>query len=597
MRTKRAGVIAQALILGVSAAVCTTQGQSKDLKDYLNHRPPVHVKTDTSRTAWWEKARFGMFIHWGVYTIPAGVYHGKEYPGLGEWLMHDAKIPVAEYKDYAKKFNPTDYHPDEWVKMAKAAGMKYIVVTTKHHDGFALFDTKASDWNVVKATPYGKDLIKPLADACRKYGMKLGFYYSQANDWGNKGGAAAGGHWDDAQNGDFDEYLDRVAVPQIKEILTKYGNVAELWWDVPTDMTPARAAKFLPLLKLQPDIITNDRLGGDIKGDLFTPEQYVPATGIKGLWETCMTMNDTWGFKENDHNWKSAKTLIRNLIETASKGGNYLLNVGPEASGKFPEPIVERLNEIGKWMKVNSEAIYGTTPSPFKALPWGRTTTKAEPDGNTALYLHVYNWPANGKLLVPGLSNKVVSVRLLANKKILTAGSDGKDIVIFTPATALDENATVIKLTVKGKPVVEPYVQRPEKDGSYILQPGLADLHAEEGKQYMQAEGGGEQNLGWWTDPGSSASWQIFVGKPGTYKLETSIASPASGMRIRLSSGQSKLTKELNGTGSYNNYQKITLGTLELRNPGLNTITLTADPISWQPVNIRKIVLTPASPE
>jgi alpha-L-fucosidase len=184
------------------------------------------------------------------------------------------------------------------VQTAKAAGVKYIVITTKHHDGFAMFDSKASDWNIVKRTPYGKDVIKMLADACRKYGMKLGFYYSQANDWNNPGGAAAGGHWDKKQDGSFDEYLDKVAIPQVKEILTNYGDVAELWWDVPTDMTKERAAKITPLLDKYPNIITNNRLGGGVQGDLETPEQYIPATGIPGrYWEACMTMNDTWGFK------------------------------------------------------------------------------------------------------------------------------------------------------------------------------------------------------------------------------------------------------------------------------------------------------------
>ncbi len=235
-----------------------------------------------ARMAWWREARFGMFIHWGVYSVPAGTYKGKQVKGIGEWIMNRGKIPVAEYRAFAKEFNPVKFNADEWVRTAKEAGMKYIVITSKHHDGFAMFDSKASDWNIVKASPFGRDPLKELAAACRKYGLKLGFYYSQAQDW-NNGGAAAGGKWDPAQERSMDEYIDKVAVPQVKEILTHYGEFpAVLWWDTPTDMNKERAEKLLPLLKLKPGIIHNNRLGGGYKGDTETPEQFVPATGYPG---------------------------------------------------------------------------------------------------------------------------------------------------------------------------------------------------------------------------------------------------------------------------------------------------------------------------
>jgi alpha-L-fucosidase len=548
---------------------------------------------ETSRTAWWEKARFGMFIHWGVYTIPAGDYNGKYVPGLGEWIMSDAKIPVATYKDYAKKFNPTEYNPEQWVHMAKSAGMKYIVITTKHHDGFALFDSKASNWNVVKATPYGKDLIRPLAEACRKYGMKLGFYYSQANDWGNKGGAIAHGDWDPAHKGNFDDYIDKVAIPQVKEILTNYGDVCELWWDVPTDMSKQRAAKFLPLLKLQPQIITNDRLGGDVKGDLFTPEQYIPATGIKGLWETCMTMNDTWGFKTNDHNWKTSAALIRNLIETASKGGNYLLNVGPEASGKFPPEIISRLEDIGKWMKINSESIYETTASPFKVLPWGRATTKVLADGNTNIYLHVYNWPEDGKLIVQGLQNSVVSATLLANGTSIGFGKLDGNLFLNVPINAADLVSTVIKVTIKGNPEVTPYVQTQEANGTITLLPGLAEFKVQNGGDAMRAEGASDQNIGYWVDPNSSASWNFVVKQPGTYNLETYV-SALNSSKFKLSTGKETLSTVVESTGGYGSYKKVSLGTFNFTTAGNKLIQLSSDTQNWNPINIKTILITPA---
>lgn len=428
------------------------------------------------RMEWWREARFGMFIHWGVYAVPAGMYNGHKVNRIGEWIMNRGKIPVAEYQAFAKQFNPVKYDPDAWVKMAKDAGMKYIVITAKHHDGFALFDSKASTWDMVDATPYGKDLIKPLAEACRKHGIKLGLYYSHAQDWNNPGGAASrkvaregwdnpdsaridaytaanNGHWDPAQTTKtMSQYIDEVAVPQVKELLTNYGDVAILWWDTPTGMTDEYAEKFKAQLALQPKIITNDRLKRpNFPGDYKTPEQRIP--DLKELdgkdWETCMTMNETWGYKSYANNWKSNETLIRNLIDIASKGGNYLLNVGPKADGTFPQESIESLKAIGEWMKVNGESIYGTKASPLEPLAWGRCTRK-EKNGNTTLYLSVFEWPKDGKLVVPGVKNKVASAKLLTDGKSVKTTVDNNGLTIALPEKALDPIATVIKVELKG---------------------------------------------------------------------------------------------------------------------------------------------------
>lgn len=429
------------------------------------------------RMEWWREARFGMFIHWGVYAQWAGVYHGhRQAHGGAEWIMNRCKIPVAEYQQRAKEFNPVKYDPDAWVRMAKDAGMKYIVITAKHHDGFALFDTKASKWNVVDATAYGKDLLKPLAAACRKYGMKLGFYYSQAQDWNNPGGAASrklmregwpnpdsakidaytlahNGHWDPVQETrSFDQYIDQVAVTEVKDLLSNYGDIAVLWWDTPTNMTDEAALKLQALLKLQPGIITNDRLKRpNFPGDTKTPEQKIPTQSqLDGKdWETCMTMNGSWGYKSWDHNWKSAETLIHNLVDIASKGGNYLLNVGPEGDGTIPQESIDRLKAIGAWMKVNHEAIYATKASPVAPFDWGRCTS-VKSKNNTTLYFSVFNWPADGKLVVPGLKNKIVSAKLLAGGNVKAQLING-GIQLNVPAKAIDPIATVIKVVVKGE--------------------------------------------------------------------------------------------------------------------------------------------------
>lgn len=440
----------------------------------------LHAQTSKNlskdeRMAWWREARFGMFIHWGVYAVPAGYYKGQPINRIGEWIMNRGKIPVAEYQQFAKDFNPVKYDADAWVQLAKQAGMKYIVITAKHHDGFALFKTNASKWNMVDATPYGKDLLKPLAEACRKYGIKLGFYYSQAQDWNNPGGAAARrpasegwanpdsaridaytaaneGHWDPAQTSKpMSQYIDEIAVPQVKELLTNYGPVAVLWWDTPTGMTDEFAEKLNAQLALQPAIISNDRLKRpNFPGDYKTPEQRIPKLEeLDGNdWETCMTMNGTWGYKSNDHNWKSTETLVRNLIDIASKGGNYLLNIGPKADGAFPDESIERLKQIGAWMKVNGESIYDTKASPLKPLTWGRCTRK-EQNGNTILYLSVFDWPTDGKLVVPGIEKPVVSATLLTNGKKLKTSSVADGLQLAVPEKAPDPIATVIKLQLK----------------------------------------------------------------------------------------------------------------------------------------------------
>lgn len=430
------------------------------------------------RMQWWREARFGMFIHWGVYAQFAGVYNGHEQlKGGAEWIMNRSKIPVAEYQAMAKQFNPVKFNADEWVRTAKDAGMKYIVITSKHHDGFAMFQSAVSKWNIADATPYGKDILKPLAAACKKYGIKLGFYYSQAQDWNNPGGAVSrkaasdgwlnpdsakidaytkehNGHWDPAQEtASFNDYIDRVAVPQVKELLTNYGEVAVLWWDTPTNMTDEAALKLQALLPLQPNIITNDRLKRpNFPGDTKTPEQKIPTVAeLDGMdWETCMTMNGTWGYRTSDNKWKSTETLIHNLCDIASKGGNYLLNVGPKPDGTFPEQSIQSLKEMGDWMKVNGEAIYATKAGPLQSLAWGRCTKKENAEG-TVLYLSVFNWPAEGKLLLPGIQNAAANAVLLADKSVWKTENTADGIIIHLPAKAPDAVASVIKLQVKGK--------------------------------------------------------------------------------------------------------------------------------------------------
>jgi len=355
------------------------------------------------------------------------------------------------------------------VSMAKEAGMKYIVITAKHHDGFAMFHSQASRFNIYDATPFHRDPLKELAAACARAGIKLGFYYSQAQDWNHPGGAASGGHWDPAQDGDMDKFIDTVDIPQIRELFSNYGKVAVIWWDTPIGMTPERAQKILPLLQMQPGIISNNRLDAKkITGDYGTPENKIPTNSLAMDWETCMTMNGTWGYMRDDNNWKSTSTLLRNLIDIASKGGNYLLNVGPTSEGLIPQASMDRLAEIGQWLRVNGEAIYGTSPTVFGAEAGAFSQTETNRNGSPRfvpawewrcttkpgkVYIHLFKWPS-GKFEVTGLKNKVTGACLLADAAhtALEITQTDQTVSVSLPQNAPDPIASVLCLDVVGKP-------------------------------------------------------------------------------------------------------------------------------------------------
>ena len=545
-----------------------------------------------ARMAWWREAKFGMFIHWGVYAVPAGFYDGKPVDGIGEWIMHRGKIPVARYREFAKDFNPVKYDPAAWAALAKDAGMRYLVLTAKHHDGFALFPTAASKWNVVEASPWKKDLIAPLALASRAQGLKFGLYYSQAQDWNNPGGAKSGyaeGHgWDDAQQGSFDSYLDQIAVPQVREILTRYQPDV-LWWDTPTLMNPARAAKIAALLPLKPGVIHNDRLGGGCRGDTETPEQHIPDTGFPGRdWETCMTMNDTWGFKREDHHWKSLATLLTNLVDIVSKGGNYLLNVGPTAEGEIPPESIQLLKQVGAWMKVNGESIYGTHASPFKKLAWGRCTIKPAA-ADTILYLHVLAWPADGKLTVPGLANPVKSAELLAGGGQLHVAPSAAGPVVTLPAVAPDAICSTLKMIIQGKPAVVDLPVTADAEGVIRLLPGDASFESESIKIQNPGQ---HSNIGFWTQPKDCVSWKLRADSDGKYLVQVDAAAPAEGS-VLLIQGIGKLAYPVPKTAGYETFELTKVGEVTLTKG--TTLILTLRPVAdgWHPVNVRKVELIP----
>lgn len=572
----------------LAALVSIPSVQAQEVPDSIT-QPVESIAERNVRMAWWRDARFGMFIHWGVYAALAGSYEGKQTPGAGEWIMYNMDIPVAKYKPYSQKFNPVNYSPEQWVIMAKKAGMKYIVITSKHHEGFALFDSKVTDWDVVDATPYGKDLIAPLADACRKHGMKLGFYYSQAQDWNHPGGGAYKAKWDDAQKGDFAKYIDEIAIPQVREILSNYGDIAIIWWDTPAQMTPELAAPLYALAKeLQPAIIMNNRLGGGFKGDSETPEQFIPSTGYANGrdWEVCMTLNKTWGYSEHDKNWKSPETVIKNLVDIVSKGGNYLINMGPKADGSIPEATVDCFREVGEWMHINGQAIYGTTASPFKKLSWGRCTKRIDPDGVT-LYLHVFNWPEDGTLFLPGLMNEVECATTMWDPVVVKTKNIENGVLVKVPGRTPGklERPEVLSLKLKGILQVNPVIMT-YTDDNFVLNVSDAELNGSVKIEQKNKE----DNIGFWTGEKDTVAWVFKVTKGGTFELASTAACEGDTVLEILLNGESKGTVSIPTTNGYTKFDaKVSLPTLEL--PPNKTITLTLRPVKdkWSPLNLRDI--------
>jgi len=450
------------LVAALSGFAVSSIAASVGQKDFTQEPAAAREK----RMKWFNDARFGLFIHWGVYSVPAGEWKGKT--NYGEWFMEETKMPVSQYEQFARQFNPVKFDARAWVRMAKDAGMKYIVITSKHHDGFGMFRSDMTDW-CIKSTPFQRDPLKELASACKQAGITFCFYHSIMDwhhpDWGTRRA------WNDKATGtpDMDSYVVYMK-GQLKELITRYGPLGILWFDGEWEKpwTHERGVDLYNYVRsLQPNIIVNNRVGkgrsgmggmdkGQGVGDYGTPEQEIPPTGFgPGVyWESCMTMNNHWGYNKHDQHWKSTQTLIRNLVDCASKGGNYLLNVGPTSEGLIPPASVERLAEIGRWMKVNHEAIYGTKASPFEKLTFGRCTQRTRSGGKTRLYLHVFDRPVDGKLVLPGLANKPFKAFLLDGRAKLEVATRENQTIITLPAELPDKIATVVVLDIKGKPAV-----------------------------------------------------------------------------------------------------------------------------------------------
>jgi len=512
--------------------------------------------------AWFRHDKFGMFIHWGPYSALAGEWNNQQIPPHteAEWIMQRFNIPVADYRERAHQFNPVRFNADAWVALAKATGMKYLVVTAKHHDGFAMYHSEVSKYNIVDWTSFHRDPLKELSDACQRAGIRFSVYYSHREDWDDPNGF--GNNWDyNPAKKNFSQYIETKAKPQLKELLTNYGPLGLVWFDRGMD-TPQHAAEFADLVhSLQPQCLINGRIGSykqELMGDYQDMgDNGMPSGGLDEDWETPQTLNTTWGYSKFDQDWKTPGVVIHRLVEIVSKGGNYLLNIGPMADGTVPQPSVAVLNEVGKWMSRNSESIYGTTASALPEFPWGRTTVKG-----SKLYLHIFSWPADRTIRISGLNNGVNSARLLLDPthKLPVASQDG-NILITVPAAMPDSRDTVIAVELDSPPVVAPPVVTQDSDTGFELN-YLTAVTTGNAKKRFNRDGG--FHIAKWTAPEDIASWILSVSVAGKYaiKIRYAAAKDWKDGQYILTVGHHEMKGPVKATGDGYQYATFDAGTI-----------------------------------
>ncbi len=536
---------------------------------------------DFKKTKLFDEGNFGMFIHWGLYSKLGGVWQDKTYYGIGEWIMNPrvAGIPPEEYMKVANDFNPQNFDAKRIAQLAKDAGMKYIIITSKHHEGFAMFDSKASDFNIVDATPFGRDPMKELSAACQELGLGFGFYYSHNQDW-TYPGATGGPKIDDkGKEASFKDYFYDKCKPQVKEICTNYGDLDFVWFDTPGDMKKEYVVELANMVrKLLPNAMMSSRVGHGMGDYSSNGDMEVPTKNIKGLWETCDTNNDSWSYAWYDKNFKSPKEILNRLISTVARGGTYLFNVGPDADGAIPEIGVKFLREAGNWIEKYPQVIYGAESSPWQhALPWGDVTTK----GNS-LFLSVFDWPKDGKLYLPGLDAKITSSSLLLGEK------DAKEI-----SFAKKKDWTVFELPLQpiGTPVsvIEVKLDTPVKNiivdttlGVYpntdaLLRVEFAKVTSAVEKKIKWMEKFGEwkhvNQVSEWKEKGA-VKWTVNVQEAGYYYLDLNYKGSD---RLVWKTVTDEGVMVQNQQAATEKYQSYNMGIIEFKTSGKHTITVSLE--------------------
>ena len=520
-----------------------------------------------------DEGNYGMFIHWGLFSNLGGVWKDKTYYGIGEWLMNPrmAGIPVEDYKKVANDFNPTGFDAKAIAQLAKDAGMKYIIITSKHHEGFAMFDSKASDFNIVKATPFGRDPMHELSDACHELGLGFGFYYSHNQDWTAPGGTRGPKVDENGKEATFEDYFYNKCKPQVKEICSNYGQIDFVWFDTPGDMEEKYVVELADMVReLQPKAMMCSRVGYGLGDYASIGDMEVPTRNVEGLWETCDTNNDSWSYAWYDNNFKSPKVILGRVIETVARGGSYLFNIGPDRNGAIPNIGVEFLEESGNWIKKYPQVVYAAGPSPWGyALPWGDVTTK-----DKSLFLSVGKWPTDGKLYLPGLNSKVKKVSLLEGSKSskLKFHKENDWLVINLPFNAPEDLISVIQVDLED--------EKADVRTNLGIYPNVATrLLTEFGK----AEGAEQKNIRWmekfgewkhanqvsnWEENGT-VTWEVNVQKPGYYYLDLEYKGDG---RLVWKTITDEGIRVQNQQAATNKYAYRRMGILEFKTAGNHTI-------------------------
>ncbi len=557
---------------------------------------------------WWREARFGMMIHWGLYSVLGGEWKGQRQKNIGEWIMSEFRIPIAEYEQLAAEFNPVAFDADQWARLASRAGMKYLIITAKHHDGFAMYHSKCDPYNIVDATPFGRDPMAELAEACQKHGVKLCFYYSQSLDWHEFGGGGFDAeqpnfemswcnNWDfqDVQKSDFDEYFERKVRPQVTELLTGYGPIGAIWFDCPFTISLEQSQQLYELVKsLQPDCIINNRLVNGLGDYGSFGDNQISGQVMEGDWETVATLNDTWGYKSFDTNWKSAEDVLALLSGSASKNVNYVLNIGPTCEGVFPPVSIDVLDDLGDWMELNSESIHGTLPTPFFDSPKGVSITQKP----GKLYLHLHHMPKT--LSLNGLHNTVKRAYLLHEPGVdlvfqqeIDPASGQKRLAVEVPDMPQSVMCPVLTVEFDGLAEVDNVITQ-QPDGTITLPAASAQIDntgVEPGTEASVCPVGAVVN---WFSPKTSLSWDFMVSEAGVYELSmisTGLhhSNPwAGGHKVRLQVGDAVITAVVQQdeliddvAARYYTQAVSVLGRLTIDSPGRHQLTLIAEDIQY----------------
>jgi alpha-L-fucosidase len=573
---KRATMSKRALGMGILTVLTVSGFALGQEMDEMWGQQVMNLKAvDAERGQLFEEGNYAMFIHWGLYSNIGNLYKGKSYYGIGEWIMNRrmAGIPVDEYQALAKEFNPTKFDANAIAKLAKDAGMKYIVITSKHHDGFAMYHSKVNKFNIVDATPFKRDPMKELAQACKKHGLGLGFYYSHNQDWTFPGGGNGPKTTADGKKVDFKHYYENKCRAQVEEITTNYGPIDIVWFDTPGRIPREFVEELVDIVhKNQPNALVSGRAGYGL-GDYQTlGDMEVPNENVEGIWETVDTTNDSWAYAWYDNYWKTPKEILHRLVSCVGRGGTYMLNIGPKGDGTVPELAAQTLRKAGQWIKRYPQVVYGTDASPWKhALPWGDVTVKDE-----TLFLCVFDIPKGGALYLPGLKTKVKSARLVSKRKKqpeLKVQTQNGWTKIALPARMAEKLVPVVQVELEAKPEVDPcWGIDPTLETTILAQFAQVKGAKQETKKWMEKFGEWKHVVRVWQwQQGGKASWEVDVLTPGYYNVDLTYAGVGRVVwGVDVEGGQHIQNQQ----NSSHNYQTFPIGWINFPKPGRYTVSV-----------------------